>query len=181
MSDLAAVQDVFTQRLPTMQRTARMHFLGFPPEVRHEMIANTMALAWKFFYGLFLRGRAENPGILTSCVYYAIRQTLCGRTVQSASNSKDPFECRRNGKVTFQDFEPNDFVGRDTAIPDQVSFRIDIPRFMNTLTSRQRRIAVDLASGMTTNETAEKYGVTAGRVSQFRRQFKERYEAFFAG
>jgi hypothetical protein len=42
-------------------------------------------------------------------------------------------------------------------------------------------IAVDLAGGMATAEAAEKYGVTAGAISQFRRRFKQLFDRFFAG
>jgi hypothetical protein len=180
MSDLTALQDTFTQRLPAMQRTARLHFLGFPPEVRQEMVANTIAICWKFFYGLFLQGRVDHPNILTSCVYYAIRHTVCGRTVQSKTRAKDAFEHRRSGKVRFEEFDLNHFVGRNTPVVDQVSFRVDVPMFLNTLNGRERRLALDLAFGMTTGEAAEKYGLSAGRISQFRTKFKRRYEEFFA-
>ena len=75
----------------------------------------------------------------------------------------------------------SNFIGRNTPIPDQVSFRLDIPAFFNTLNSRQRAIAADLATGMATMDAAQKYGVTAGAISQFRKRFKQLFDAFFAG
>ena len=71
-------------------------------------------------------------------------------------------------------------VGRTTPILDQVAFRIDMPQFFDTLTERQRRLACDLAWGMTTKEAADKYGVTPGAISQFRVRFKFLFDSFFA-
>jgi len=55
-----------------------------------------------------------------------------------------------------------------------------VPAFFSTLTSRQRAIAADLATGMATTEAAEKYGVTLGAISQFRARFKQLFDGFFA-
>ena len=41
-------------------------------------------------------------------------------------------------------------------------------------------MAGDLMAGMTTSECADKYGVTAGAVSQFRTRFKALFETFMA-
>ena len=63
------------------------------------------------------------------------------------------------------------FIGRETPVPDAVCFRIDFPRFFATLTQRQRDMAEDLMSGMSTNEVAAKHAITPGAVSQFRTRF----------
>ena len=51
MSDLKTVQNVFVQWMPMMQCRARRRFLNLPPDLRQEAVANSLALAWKFFYG----------------------------------------------------------------------------------------------------------------------------------
>jgi hypothetical protein len=78
------------------------------------------------------------------------------------------------------DFDPEQFVSRSTPIPDAVSFRVDVPAFMKTLSLRNRKLASDLAQNMSTTEAAAKYGVSAGRISQFRREFKQLFDTFFA-
>jgi hypothetical protein len=170
---------MFVQWMPMMQHRARRRFLNLPPDLRQEAVANSLALAWKFFYALFRKGRADEPQVLKSCIYYAVKQTKCGRTIQS-SRCKDAFDQRRTGKARFSDFDVNNFIGRNTPIPDQVSFRLDVPAFFRTLTIRQRAIAADLATGMATKEAAEKYGVTPATISQFRARFKQLFDAFFA-
>jgi hypothetical protein len=179
MSDLKTLQNVFVEWIPRMQRRARLRFLYLPPDLRQEAIANSLALAWKFFYALFLKGRVDAPEVLKSCLHYALKQTNCGRTVQS-SRCRDAYDQKRTGRAKFSDFDVSNFIGRNTPVPDQVSFRLDIPAFFNTLNSRQRGIAADLATGMATSEAAAKYNVTPGAISQFRARFKYLFDAFFA-
>ena len=61
----------------------------------------------------------------------------------------------------------NDVVdSRQTSIADQVAIKLDFVVWLNSLCSRTRRIAIDLARGFSTSEVANKFGVTPGRVSQ---------------
>ena len=180
MTTLATLQDSFVQRLPAMQRTARLRFRHLPPEAQQEAVSNTLALAWKFYYALFRKGRAGEPGILTSCVFYAVKQTKIGRTPQGCPKAKDALGPRWIGPTRLADCDLNQFVGSTTPVPDQVSFRMDVPEFLATLSDRQRKMAIDLAFGMTTTEAAAKYSLSLGRISQFRREFKELLEEFFA-
>jgi hypothetical protein len=159
---------------------AKISFRHLPPEAKEESISNAVALAWKFFYNLFLKKRWEEPGILNSCMRFAIRQTREGRTPQGCPKAKELLGPRWVGPTRLADFDPEEFVSRSTAIPEAVSFRVDVPEFLSTLTDRQRRMSLDLAAGMTTSEAALKYGVSAGRVSQWRRRFKDLFDVFFA-
>lgn len=180
MSDLSTVQNVFVQRMPSLQRMAKISFRHLPPEAKQESITNSIALAWKFFYRLFLRGRCEEAGILASCMRFAIRQTREGRTPQGCARIRDVLTRRWVGPTRLDDFDPEEFVATNTPIPDAVSFRVDIPAFFETLNERQRNMAVDLAGGMTTTEAAAKYGLSPGRISQFRREFKDLFDVYFA-
>ena len=180
MCDLKTLQTMFVERIPAMRDYAKLRFLGLRPEARQEALANTLALCWKFAYALLRQGRIDSPEILGPCLYFAARQTRSGRKVQRKNSFRDVLDRRRSGKVKFVDFDLSDFAGRTTPIPEQVSFRIDIPAFFNTLTDRQRRMAADLASGLGTCEVAQRFGISNGRVSQFRREFKQLYDAYFA-
>ena len=59
--------------------------------------------------------------------------------------------------------------------------RIDFGRWLEMYDGRDRRMIAMLASGHTTGETAKELGVTSGRVSQLRREFKEQWDAFHTG
>ena len=174
-----ALQCCFTARLPSMRRIAFRRFRHLDPEKRDEAVQNTLALCWKFFHRLFQQGRA-NRGILKSVLWYAIRQTKSKRTVQGKAKSKDALDYRDRGRTTFESYDLNGLIGRDTPVPDQVSFRVDVPAFFSTLKPRQRALAYDLATGMSTSEVAERHGFTPGAISQFRARFKRWFDEFFA-
>lgn len=180
MFDLATLQDFFVRRIPKMQRMARIHFRYLPPEAKEESITNTIALTWKAFHRLFIRGRAHEPGILGSAFRYSLRQSRAGRTPQGCPRVRDTLSRRYVGPTRLDDFNLAEFVARNTPVPDAVSFRVDVPQFLDSLTERQRKMALDLAGGMSTSECAAKYGLSAGRISQYRREFKDLFDVYFA-
>lgn len=180
MSDLNVLRESFTQQVPNLRRMASAKFIGLRADARQEAIANALALTWMFIYRLFRKGRADEPGILRSCLWYAVKQTKEGRTPQGCPRVKDLGTQRRSGTVKFESFDLNSFIGRATPVVDQVVFRQDVPAFLRTLSARQRRMAIDLAGGMTTTEAAEKYCLSLGRISQFRKEFKLLFDKFFA-
>ena len=61
---------------------------------------------------------------------------------------------------------------------DQVAVRMDVRAWLATLSRRTRRIAKDLVYGCSTSEVAKQHGVTAGRVSQLRRELYEGWQVF---
>jgi hypothetical protein len=65
-----------------------------------------------------------------------------------------------------------------TPIPEQVHFRIEFPRWLETQTPRNRRIAETLSVGYTTAEVANRFQISPGRVSQLRKHFCESWQAF---
>ena len=178
MTDLACLQRFFVELLPEIKRMAESHFRCLDPDKREEAVQNTLALAWKFLHALFRQGRS--PEIWKSVVWYAIKQTKCGRMVQGQPKAKDAYERRRRGRVRFESVHLNDLIGRKTLVFDQVVFRVDVPQFLSTLKPRNQLLACDLAVGMTTTEAASKYGVTPGAIAQFRSRFKRWHDEFFA-
>ncbi len=173
-------QSVFVARLPELQRIAKSAFRHLDADRQEEAAQNTIALAWKQYRALVVKGRTDAEQMLTSILYYSIQQTKCGRTIQGCPSARDALEKRRRGEVITEDIDVHDLMGRSTPVLEAVSFRVDVPRFFDTLTDRQRETARLLASGFTTSEVAELMDVTPGAVSQFRSRFKLMYEDFFA-
>jgi hypothetical protein len=56
--------------------------------------------------------------------------------------------------------------------------RIDFDAWVKTLPRHKRRMASTLAAGETTSDTAKKFKVTPGRVSQVRRELAESWDEF---
>jgi hypothetical protein len=65
-----------------------------------------------------------------------------------------------------------------TPVPDQVAFRLDFPAFLQTLTERDRRMALALAEGHQARDVAHRFGVSPGRVTQLRQQWRREWHAF---
>jgi hypothetical protein len=173
-------QSLFVARLPELQRIAKSAFRHLNPDQQEEAIQNVVTLAWKQYRSLVLKGRADAADMLTSILFYSIRQTKCGRTIEGCPPANDTFEKRRRGETIIEDINVHDLMGRRTEVLDAVSFRVDVPKFFDTLNKRQQQMAHDLALGCSTSEVAESYGVTPGAVSQFRQRFKSLYQEFFA-
>lgn len=177
---LADVQQHFSDQYPRMARQVEGHFRHLDPDKREEAVTNTLGLAWKFFYLLFEEDRATKR-MLYTVVAYSIKQTKTGRKVQGNDGriAKCAIDYRGRGRLTFEWTDLNGLISDNTPIMDQVSFRLDVPRFLATLKPRQQALAYDLAVGNTTSEVARKHGVTPAAVSQFRSRFKRRYDEFF--
>jgi DNA-binding CsgD family transcriptional regulator len=59
--------------------------------------------------------------------------------------------------------------------------RLDFRAWLRGLTPRKRAIAVRLATGETTQEAAQRFEVSVGRVSQFRSELLRSWLAFQGG
>lgn len=173
----------FAAAAEELTRMAAAQFRHLGRDDRDEAVQNTLALAWKSFRSLARQGRADEPGILKSVLWYSIRQTKAGRTVCYSGKAKEGYagEFLGRGRVRFVGDTLDQFVADGTPVPDRVAFRLDVPAFLATLTARQRGMAADLMGGMTTTECAARHGVTPGAVSQFRTRFRDLFEAYTAG
>jgi hypothetical protein len=66
-------------------------------------------------------------------------------------------------------------------VPEQVQFRLDVPRWLASLKPRDRRVAVRLALGHRTSDVAVRFGLSAARISQLRGALHKSYLKFLAG
>jgi len=180
MVSTVTLQESFVSYLPYMRSTARFAFQRLSPDHREEAVSNTLSLAWKAFARLNELGRADEPGVLRAIIWYSVKQTRAGRKIDSAAKPRDPLALRAQGKATCEPWDLADYVSRETPILDAVSFRLDVPAFLATLTERQRNLALDLATSMSTTDAARKHNRSAGAISQFRLRFKKLFDEFFA-
>ena len=59
---------------------------------------------------------------------------------------------------------------RVPSIPDAAAFRVDFPRWLKSLSGRDRRLAEQLMIGARTLDTAHRFRMSPARVSQLRRE-----------
>jgi len=179
--------DDFLPLLPIIHRYARRAFFSWPQVHREEALAETTATAFVSF--IRIKQSGKNPfDFPTRLVRWAITHVLAGRHVGSRDNSRDVMA--RVAQVRH-DFGVDSFTrigywhyclidSRQTPVPDQVSFRIDFAAWLKTLSCREQRIALLLCEGYTTGEVAQRFQLSAGRISQLRRELCDSWEEFQA-
>jgi hypothetical protein len=175
--------------LPTIIRYAKASFREFDPETREDLVQECVANCVVAFARLVERGK-QSIAYPTVLAMYAVRQIKDGRRVGKRVASRDVYD--EHGRIKH-DIQlrhigcPRDQHGgwkeqlvdnRRTPVADQAVFRIDFPDWLRTLSARDRRIVDDLAGGERTGIVAKKFGVSAARISQMRRQLKDSWELF---
>ena len=170
---------------------------------KQDCIAEAVALAWAWYCRLAQRGK-DAADFITVLAGFAARAVACGRRVCGQERARDVLSPVAQRKYGFR-VEPlptstrvpieqlyatprgqerldalEDCLRDNTqsAVIDQVVFRLDFPAWRRTRTDRDRRVIDDLMIGSRTQEVAEKYGLTASRISQFRRAFFEDWAQF---
>jgi hypothetical protein len=184
----SATHAKFLEMLPRIRRQASVAFRGKSSEAREELIAEVVAKAYRAFCRLVERGK-EDVAFATPLAQYSIRQVRSGRLlggrerprdVMSARDQHRGFEIDRLGHGDREESQWEEIVVEDhRAGPAEIAAcRIDFASWLRLLRPRLRKIALTLAQGETTSETAKKFGVTPARVSQLRLWLKESWEQF---
>jgi hypothetical protein len=70
------------------------------------------------------------------------------------------------------------FENTRTSPSEQASFRIDFSNWLAARSHQDRQMIRELSLGERTSDLALKYGITPGRVSQKRRQFRDAWQKF---
>lgn len=177
--------------LPRIRRHATIYFRRVRcPHHQEDLVAEAVALAWKWFVRLEERGKDATrfPSVLAT---FAARAVRCGRRVcgqlpardvlSEAAQQRHGFAVGKLPDCSTLNGNPLEEALTDntqTPPPDQVQFRIDFPTWVGTHTRRHRRMIGDMAMGERTILIAKNYKLSQARVSQLRRQFAEHYREF---
>jgi hypothetical protein len=182
-------QAKFLELLPAIDNQARVAFRGEPAERRQDLIAEVIANCWVAFVRLMERG-LEDMVYPTPLAQYAIRQVRSGRKVGSQLNVRDvssEYAQRSKGFVVrnLDRYDKRKHQWKEVLVEDRqagpaetAASRIDFGDWLQSLPCRSRRIAETLATGETTKKVAKRFCVSAGRISQLRRELKDAWEAF---
>jgi hypothetical protein len=179
----------FIEMLPTISRSAQIGFRTVPAEARQELVQEVIANCFAAFARLVELGKQDltYPTVLAR---FGIAQVRDGRRVGGRLGRNDVLsECaqRRTGYQVerLDSFDKPDDQWRAQLIEDRHAgpaetaiCRLDFAAWLRRLPRRQRKIALSLASGETTSAAANRFGVTAARISQLRRWLKESWETF---
>lgn len=182
-------QTDFLQLLPEIEQRLRQAFVRRDPATVEDAIADGVFLCVISFRRLHDR-RREGAVTGANLAWFAAKQIRTGRAAEDRLNAKEPlsrYAQRRRG-LHRHDLRDGEALGREwldamvegsqVSILDQVATRMDFMAWLKTLTRRYRQIAMDLALGYSTSEVARTLGVTAGRISQVRRELATSWAIF---
>jgi hypothetical protein len=179
----------FLSLLPQIQEQARFAFRREGGEEREELIAEVVANCWAAFVRLVDRGLMD-VAQATPLAQFAIKQIRDGRRVGAKLNARDVSSSYAQRLKHFRverldHFDEQEGTWREVLIEDRnagpsetAAARIDIADWFDTLPKHKRRVAKTLANSETTKTTARMFGVSAGRISQTRRELETAWREF---
>lgn len=156
---------------------------------REDYLADAVVLCLWSYKRLHARGRARLVSA-SSLAWFATKQLRVGRGDACRLNANDilsryarlrrGFRVERLDEIEQHEKEWVNAIVMDwrSTVLDQVAARLDITAWLATLCKRTRQIAADLGQGGLTSEVARKFGVSAGRISQLRRELAESWATF---
>ena len=160
------------------------------PHRKEEYLAEMTALCWRWLVRLARQGK-DATQFVSALATFAARQVWSGRRLCGQEQSKDAMSGRaqRRHRFSVSDLpqqstlngNPLEEALRDTtqSSPDELAaFRVDFPQWLDRLGERNRALALDAALGNRTDELAEDYGISCGRISQLRRQLHDSWQRF---
>ena len=170
---------------------------------RAEYIAETVAVAWRWFLRMAERGKDARhfPSVLAS---YAARAVKSGRRLCGQLRSKEvlselgqrqhgfrvqplPSSTRRSfeelhGVVGAQrqidTFEERLHDNMQTPVPDQVAFRCDFPAWLKTCAPRDQHLIRAMAAEERTLDLAKRFKLSPARISQLRREYADDWNRY---
>jgi len=179
----------FLEMLPAIRRQAQYCFRKLPPEIREELVQETLANCYVACCRLAQRKKLAiaRPSPLAR---FAVAQIRAGRRVGSQLNVQDilsPQSRRVHGLTIERLDQPDGQTGiwnqlvledRQAGPAETAAARMDLAAWFGTLSQRNRRIARSLALGEPTSVVARQFGLSPGRISQLRGWFRMHWGRF---
>ena len=179
----------FLAMLPAILTHARISFRHLGPEARQEAVQNCVCNAMIAYARLYELGKIElaYPSALAR---YAVAQTKDFRMVGGHLAIRDVLSpyCQTRKKIVVERLDHYDEESEEwreilledkTAGPAEIAAtRLDFAAWLRSLPGRLRKVAKVLATGETTTAAAQKFCVSAGRISQIRQELYHSWRRF---
>jgi len=174
-------QELFLSMLPTITKTARVAFRDLDAEAKEEAVAEVVAAAFVMFVGLVERGK-EALAYGSVLANFGVKRVKIGRKAATPMNVRDisseysqmakGFSLQRLDRYDREEESWKEVVVEDRRVGpvEVVATKLDFESWLRSLPRRTRKIAATLAAGETTTRTARRFRVSAGRISQMRRE-----------
>jgi hypothetical protein len=177
----------FLAMLPAITEYAQFSIREWRGEAKEELLQEIIAKCFVTYHRLVERGKVDFafPSVLAS---FALRHVLSGRKVGGRLAVTDVMSrhAQRTHDITVERldrFDDQEGDWKDVLVEDKhagpaetAAARIDVATWLQSLTSRDRRIAEMLAIGEKTGDVANTFGLSAARISQLRTLFERSWE-----
>ena len=182
-------QSLFLRLLPAIRKHARIAFRHLDPESREEA---AQAVVCNACCAVARLAELNKLSLAYASVLarFGVAQVREGRMTGGSLNCNDISSryCQRAKNISVERLDHFDeeencwaeaIVEDRTAGPADIArTRIDFDAWLHQLPRRNRRIAEFLSLGNRTSEAARKFDVSAGRVSQLRKELAESWREF---
>ncbi len=179
----------FEAMLPVIEAHAKFAFRHLRAEAREEAIQAVVCNACDAYAELVENGKADRayPTVLAR---YAVAQVKDGRRLGGHLNCKDISSeyCQQKKSLILERLDKfnTEEQGWDEILvedkhagPAETAIvRIDFAAWLQFLPRRLRKVATFLANGETTTAAAKRFRVSAGRISQIRRELLSAWRRF---
>lgn len=186
-----AWHEAFLAMMPRIQTHARIAFRHLRGATREELVQEVLCNACHAYARLVELGKQDlaYPSVLAR---YGVAQARAGRKVGCRLNVNDVTSeyCRRRKNVAVESldrYDEDEGAWQEVLVEDRragpaetAAARLDIDEWFGRLRPRQRKIAQALALGERTGDVARRFRLSAGRVSQMRRELSRDWESFQA-
>lgn len=180
-SQLMEWQIRFMHELPRIQRLTSIAFRRCREELRHELVAEAIGYCYCAYCRLAELHR-EDDAHPTALVRFAVKRVGIGLQIGCSRNRYDVtsrYSRLQSGiRIESLSLGSDDGGWRELVFEsgraspaDVAALRVDLETWLETLSQRDREIALLLGAGERTFEVAERFGISRGRVSQLRRKF----------
>lgn len=174
-------QTEFLELLPSIEHHARIAFRRLDAEARDEAIQAVVTSA-AVTYARLAASAKTGQAYATTLASYAVMQYRAGRLPGGSVNSNDVGSVRRRTlgcRVEPLDQWHESLCDTRHATPaDVAALRVDFGDWYRALSSRDRQVVNALADGERTSYVAALCKLTAGRVSQIRRELYADWSEF---
>ncbi len=179
----------FLAMLPIIVRHGKIAFRHLGYEAREEALQESICNACVAYARLVELGK-EALAYPTVLAKYAVAQVNEGRKVGGRLNCRDVLSgyCQRVKGLTVERLDHYNeqeqawqeivIEDRNAGPADVARIRLDFAAWLRTLSRRRRRITELLATGESTGRVAKRFRLSAGRVSQLRKELCESWPSF---
>ena len=170
----------FLAMLPAIKRQARHRLAGCSAAEQEEAMQAVIAYA-AVTYARLVQLQKTELAYPSPLARFGLKQYWAGRHVGGSINSQDVSSdgrFRRQGLESFEDWKEVLSDSRRATPAELAALRVDFADWLETLSPRNRKLAQTLARSELTSSVASMFRLTAGRVSQLRRELYESWQLF---